>query len=227
MKTWDDIWLNEGFATYSEVLFIERFFNLDPGNLMNQSYDDGKVSGRLGGTVTAENPDNPFDDRGAIYSKGAWVLHMLRHMVGDKKFFRALNNYRARHAFGNSSTADLRAFFEEEYGAPLDWFFQQWVYAPGRPSYKFSWSLTGSDGAGNHTVRVTLKQKQSTEIPGRQESVFIMPLDLTFHYEDGTSETRVILNDSRKQKFNLTVPKRPSSAGLDEGHWVLKKVSGG
>jgi aminopeptidase N len=226
MKTWDDIWLNEGFATYCEVLFAERFHNLEPGDVMRQSYDDGLVDGRLGGTVTAENPGNPFDDRGAIYTKGAWVLHMLRRLVGDEKFFLALKDYRARHQFGNSSTSDLREAFERQYGGPLDWFFQQWIYAPGRPSYKFSWDLSGADATGVHTIRVTLKQKQDIAIPGRQASVFIMPIDVTVRFDDGTTETRVLFNDARKQKFNLTFSKRPSSVGLDPDNWVLKKLKG-
>ena len=226
MRTWEDIWLNEGFATYSEVLFVEHFLGLDPGEVMSRSYDDGEIFGALGGTVTAENRDDPFDDRGGIYTKGGWVLHMLRHLVGDEKFFRALKDYRARHEFGNGSTGELREAFERQYGQSLDWFFQQWVYAPGRPLYKVSTELTGPDGSGAHTVKVTLKQKQSISIPGRPQSVFITPLDLTVHFDDGTTETRVVMNDSRKQKVSFAVSKRPTSVGVDEGHWVLKKVKG-
>jgi hypothetical protein len=51
-----------------------------------------------------------------------------------------------------------------------------------------------------------------------------MPLDVTIHYADGTSETRVVRNEKRKQTFAFTVPKQPASVGIDEGHWVLKKV---
>jgi hypothetical protein len=86
--------------------------------------------------------------------------------------------------------------------------------------------LTNGDGTGVHNLRVTLKQKQDISIPGRQASVFIMPLDVTVRFDDGTSETRVIFNDERKQKFNLTFSKRPSSVFLDQDNWVLKKVKG-
>lgn len=229
MKTWDDIWLNEGFATYSEVLFFERFLNLAPGEIMKESYDDNKVDGRLAGTVYAENIRNPFDDTGAIYGKGAWVLHMLRHVLGDQKFFDALKLYARRFAFSNASTADFRQVCEELHGAPLDWFFQQWVYAPGRPVYKTSTVVTGPDASGNFTATVTIKQKQSKSIPGRAgevPQVFIMPVDVTFHYADGTSETRVVQNNARKQEFNLTLAKRPTSVRIDEGRWILRKLKG-
>jgi aminopeptidase N len=227
MRTWDDIWLNEGFATYSEVLFYERHLGLHPGELMEQAYDDGQVMGALGGTVTAENAADPFDDRGAIYTKGAWVLHMMRHLLGDQKFFDALRDYRARHEFGNASTADLKQAFERKFGSELDWFFDQWVYSRGRPSYKLSANISGTDAGGQFTIKLTLKQKQAIEIAGRAESVFIVPLDVTIHYRDGSFETRRIFNDARKQKFTFTVSKRPDSVGLDEGSWVLKRLKQG
>lgn len=226
MRTWDDIWLNEGFATYCEVLFFERFSNLDPGELMSRSYDDGQVDGALRGTVTAENLDRPFDDQGAIYRKGAWVLHMMRHILGDEKFFTTLRTYRERHAFSNASTKDFQEACEEQYGATLDWFFKQWIYAPSRPVYKVASDISGADAAGNYAVTLVIKQKQSHEIPGRDTSVYIMPLDLTIHYADGTSETRVVFNNARKQKFSVSTSKRPVDVGVDEGHWVLKKLKG-
>lgn len=224
MKTWDDIWLNEGFATYCEVLFFERFAGLAPGELLSKSYDDGVVDGALGGTVTAENLDRPFDDQGAIYRKGGWVLHMLRHVLGDQRFFDALKQYRERFAFSNASTLDFQQVCEEYYGASLDWFFRQWIYAPGRPVYKVSSEIGSADQSGNYNVTVVIKQKQSHGIPGRADAVYIMPLDVTIHYVDGTSETRTVWDDARKRKFAFTVSQQPVAVGVDEGHWVLRKL---
>ena len=224
MRTWDDIWLNEGFATYSEVLFFERFAGVAPGELLAKSYDDGVVDGSLGGTVTAENLDQPFDDSGAIYRKGGWVLHMLRHVLGDQKFFDALKQYGTRYAFSNASTGDFQQVCEEFYEASLDWFFKQWIYARGRPVYKVSSEISSADASGNYTVTLVVKQKQSHEIPGRENGNYIMPVDITLHYADGTSETRVVFNDRRKQRFTFTVSKQPVSVGFDESDWILKKV---
>ena len=224
MRTWDDIWLNEGFATYSEVLFFERFAGLAPGELLSRSYDDGVVDGALGGTVTAENLDAPFDDNGAIYKKGGWVLHMLRHVLGDQKFFDVLKQYRTRYAFSNASTGDFQQVCEGFYGASLEWFFKQWIYAPGRPVYKVSSDISPADATGDYTVTIVVKQKQSQGIPGRENGNYIMPLDLTIHYADGATETRVVFNDTRKQRFKLTASKRPVDVGFDESHWILKKL---
>lgn len=227
MKTWHDIWLNEGFATYCEVLFFERFLPIAPGELMDRSYDDHQVFGRLGGTVYAENLANPWDDSGAIYTKGGWVLHMLRRVLGDERFFAALQDYGRRFAFANASTADFQRVCEDHYGAPLDWFFQQWVYAPGRPIYQASSTISPADASGSYTVTLTLEQQQPQSIPGRPpglESVYIMPIDVTIHYADGSQETRVVWNNARQQTFSLAVSKQPVSVGLDEGRWILKEL---
>jgi aminopeptidase N len=224
MKTWDDIWLNEGFATYSEVLFFEHFAGVDPGDLLSRSYDDGIVDGALRGTVIAEDPDSPFNDNGAIYRKGGWVLHMLRHVMGDQKFFSALKQYAIRYAFSNASTRDFQQVCEEFYGSSLEWFFRQWIYTPGRPIYKVSVDISAAEQQGNYNVTVVLKQKQTQEIPGRGSATYIMPLDITTHYSDGSSDTRIVVNDSRKQKFEYAVSKNPVNVVLDEAHWVLRKV---
>lgn len=228
MSTWQDIWLNEGFATYSEVLFYERFYNLTAGELMSNSYDDKQVYGRLGGTVTAENLSNPFDDTGAIYRKGAWVLHMLRHIMGDEEFFAALKYYSLAHAFANASTEDFQKVCEAHYGASLDWFFQQWIFAPGRPIYKVFSDIAPAAGT-NFTIALTIKQVQTHAIPGRAGDaalVYRMPLDVEIYYTDGSSETRVIQNNLRKQKYTFTMAKQPTRIVLDENNWVLKKVKG-
>ncbi len=224
LRTWDDIWLNEGFASYSEVLFFERFSNINAGDLMRSSYDDGKMAGRLGGTVTAEDLDNPFDDTGAVYTKGAWVLHMLRHLLGDQSFFDALKDYRQRFAYSNASTSDFQQVCEDHYGAKLDWFFTQWIYATGRPSYKVSTEVSQSGTQLPFTLKVTIKQKQMQAIPGRSQSVYIMPLDVTITYAGGQTEKHVVMNDARKQTFTFNLARQPVDVSVDEDNWVLKKL---
>lgn len=228
MGTWHDIWLNEGFATYSEVLFSERYMNVAPGEFMSRYYDDHKVFGQLGGTVYAEDLNDPYDDIGAIYDKGGWVLHMLRHVMGDEKFFLTLKDYRAQFAFKNATTADFQKVCEDHFGAPLGEFFDQWVFTPGRPVYKFSSSIVASDN-GKYLVKGTIKQRQKIKIPNRShelESIYIMPIDITITYEDGTTETQVIKNNARNQNFTLELTKKPKSVGFDEGSWILKTLNG-
>ncbi len=223
MKSWGDIWLNEGFATYAEALYYEGVQH-SPASEFMLDIDDGQVMGRLGGTVFAEDEDDPFDDGNAIYEKGAWVLHMLRHVLGDEKFFAALKLYARRHQFSNASTIDFQRICEEQFGESLDWFFQQWIYSPGRPVYKVSMETIGNE-SHNYTVKLTIKQKQSHSVAGREQSFYVMPIDVTIHGE-GVSQKVVVFNDARKQSFTITVPFRPFRAAIDEENWILKKVKG-
>jgi aminopeptidase N len=227
MSSWEDIWLNEGFATYSEVLYFEKRYGWKPGDLLKASYDDNQVYGQLGGSVIAEDLTNPFDDTGAIYAKGAWVLHMLRRLLGEDQFFAALRKYAERHAFANASTADFQRVCEEFYGSSLKWFFEQWVYAIGRPTYKISSSIE-PDG-NEYMISLTIKQVQTHSIPNRTdgtEFVYIMPLEVTINYADGTSENRLVINNIKKQKYRIPASKRPLSIDVDKNNWVLKKVKG-
>ncbi|MCS6804482.1 MAG: M1 family aminopeptidase [Acidobacteriota bacterium] len=222
MKTWNDIWLNEGFATYSEVLFFERFLPVHPGELMARSY-----GGALVGTVYAENAANPWDDPAAIYTKGAWVLHMLRRVLGEERFFAALKDYGRRFAFGNASTADFQHVCEAHYGASLQWFFEQWVYTPARPIYRASYVVSPSSAQGRYTVTLNIEQQQTHPIAGRvgeAAMVYIMPIDVTLYYADGSSETRTVWNDARRQSFTLTATQPVTRIGIDEQNWILKEL---
>ncbi|MEW5765097.1 MAG: M1 family metallopeptidase [Acidobacteriota bacterium] len=220
--TWNDVWLNEGFATYFEALWLAREENIPMGRAMAY-FDDGQYDGYLRGSPYLRNGNTAFADTGAIYDKGAWVLHMLRRVVGDGAFFDALRAYRAAHAYGNATTEDLRAAFEGEWGGDLSWFFDQWVYTVKRPIYRLRWSQEAGASSGFRVV-VTLEQRQPHKVARRttRRDVYLMPLDLILHFEDGTSEIRTVWNDQRVQSFDFDVPKAVASVGLDEENYVLK-----
>jgi|WetSurMetagenome_2_1015567.scaffolds.fasta_scaffold11334_4 aminopeptidase N len=219
-KTWNDIWLNEGFATYFEALWLAQKYGMDEGQIMDQYYDDGLYAGALKGSVYRKSGNRPFADTGAVYDKGAWVLHMLKPVVGEGPFYRALRAYRAAHALGNGTTADLRAAFEAEYGHPLDWFFDQWVYTPFRPIYHLAFTL----GSDHVTVTVQQRQKHAVARRSQGKDTYYAWLPLWFHYTDGTEEIRAVWNDHRSQTYTLPTAKAVGSVTLDDGHWILKTV---
>jgi aminopeptidase N len=224
-RTWHDIWLSEGFATYGEVLFRERMYGADPGQLLRQR-DDGLASGRLRGTVYAEDATDPFDDIPAIYTKGAWVVHMLRYLLGEDRFFAALREYGRRFAYANASTEDVQRVFSEFYGASLEWFFEQWVYAPMRPIYAFAWSVR-PEGAG-YRLRLSLEQRQTHLVPRRDPTrppIYIMPVEFTLRYVDGTMEVRRVWNQARREEFTFLLERPPVSVTFDERGWILKEAS--
>ncbi len=121
--TWRDIWLNEGFASYAEDLWIEFGLNGDPGFL-----EDRLVDRALGAQSPAPGDPGPAGlfDR-SVYRRGALTLHALRLEVGDEVFFDTLRTWIVRFGGGSASTADFIALSEELHGSSLDAFFDAWL----------------------------------------------------------------------------------------------------
>lgn len=208
--TWRDIWLNEGFATYCEALWAEHLGGPDSLHAVMR----GKRSDRFAGSCY----DPVFLFNSTVYRKGAWVLHMLRHVVGDAVFFGALRQYGAEHAYGSAVTADLQRAFETAWGGDLDWFFQPWVYGEGQPRYRVYWEALDSDVTG--ATRVRLEIGQETTGP----ETFTMPLDARFWLADGSVFDTVLWDSLPQQSFTLVLPAVPESLAIDPDAWVLGKV---
>ena len=210
--TWQDIWLNESFATYSEALWAES----RGGKPALQSYMRDELlhftQGSWQGAVydPVGQGHNLFDD--VVYSKGAWVLHTLRGVVGDTAFFRILEAYRARHSGGNATTADFQAVADSVTGTSTDWFFGQWIFGKGWPVYGVQQQWTGD------SLIVTLSQEQPVDWP-----LFTMPLNLKIH-GSGRDTTVIVQNSHRSQSYTLALPFVPDSVTLDPDGWVLKQV---
>jgi len=225
MRTWDDIWLNEGFATYAEVLYHERVGGYAPGTLLTSLYDDGLYAGQLGPTVVAPAED-PFRFVAAVYDKGAWVLHMLRRLVGDETFFATLRAYRRRHERGNATRADLRAVFEELSGRDLKQFFDQWVETPYRPVLRASFRNL-ADGR----VEVRVRQVQSHAVvhpeagPGDVPH-YRFPIVLRAFSATAAATTALVEVTLPDETFTLAAPGGAPAVALtlDPGGDLLKVV---
>lgn len=218
LETWGDIWLNEGFASYCEAIWKE-YKKGKQGYLDHmQSFDYGYFSG----TVYA--PKGFIDDPGTyptVYQKGAWVLHMLRGVVGDEIFFKALRDYFEKYKYKNANTKQFIAVVEDNYGQNLDWFFDGWLFkGTGRPKYEFSWKYNefeGQNNSGAYTVRLQIKQVQT------DWDVYKMPVKIRISTEAGDKEFTVF-NDLKDQSFTLTVDSKPKELKLDPDGWILKKI---
>ena len=225
--TWNHLWLHEGFATYSEVLFNEHHTDDPAGAFLAANYDDVQYNGNLGETVYTEDRDlsNPFSPVGAVYDKGAWVFHMLRCIMGDTSFFTAVKAFGQTHAGSTAVSNDLKTAMEAQYGSSLDEFFNQWIYTPCRPIYQYEYASIFAL-TGEHLIDVMIYQVQEHKVKDVSGSdlrdYYIMPIDLKINFSDGEEQVFTVYNDHRQQRFLLKVGKEPASLELDPDYKILK-----
>jgi len=184
LGSWQDIWLNEGFATYFEALTEERYF---PENWLSWKKTTITDACREPhGSVFVDDTTNVsrIFSGSLSYSKGAYLLHMLRWKLGDQLFFQALRDYLndPALAYAYSKTPDLIHHLETASGQNLSHFFNQWYTNKGFPSYQIQWTQTG------HTVTVTASQTQSDS----SVAFFEMPIPILF--TGGGHDTTLVFN---------------------------------
>jgi len=211
MKSWQDIWLNEGFATYSEALYFEH----RDGRAVYQNYMTNMSNGiPSAGSVFVRDTSSvsTIFNSGLVYRKGAWVLHMLRHVIGDSTFFQLLRSYVAdpRYRFGNATTEDFKNLAEQISGKELDWFFEQWVYRAGRPGLIYAWKWEGA--------QLFLRLKQTQNGDGYR-------LPLTLAAFAGADTFRFAFEHiGGFQEYRFDVAKPVARVVIDPDYWVLKTV---
>ena len=219
-KTWNDIWLNEGFATYGEALWEEQ----RPGSQGLASYL-AAMQARKPAQVSSSVYVYDASDMNRIFSstysyrKGAWVLHMLRKVVGDQTFYDILAAYRAQYEDSAATTDDFAAIASAVSGRDLTWFFTQWVYGSGAPAYAVGVEPVND---ANPFLRVRVRQTQNSAWPGAgaPAGYFAMPIDLRINTVAGPV-TVTLNNNARTQHFVVPTPDQINSAVLDENSWVL------
>jgi aminopeptidase N len=211
--TWKDVWLNESFATYAEALWAEQKGGRHALRAyMNSSLQNFYYGSWQGGPYDPEGQGfNLFDD--VVYSKGAWVLHMLRGVVGDSSFFHGLSRYRALYTGKTATTENMKAVFDTVSGQNLDWFFAEWVYGRGWPIYNLNYTWSSD------TLHLTLTQNQGAAWP-----VFKTPLQV--RVENDFVDTLLTINPTaRVSEATAHIPFQPTRVLLDPDSLVLKQVA--
>ena len=215
-KTFNDIWLNEGFARYCQALWVEHINGKEAYfSFMNDYAYYG------GGSIYVENPssNSQIFNSNLSYNKASWVLHMLRRKVGDDTFLEILKSYASNDtlAYGAASTADFQKISEDISDQNLELFFQQWIYEEGYPKYEMSWWHDG-----NATYKVKIDQIQSS-------GLFSMPIDLNFSGSIGPlliDTTIVVENNSLNHLYEISgLNFIVENVTLDPNNWILKEVS--
>lgn len=202
-----ETWLTEGFATYSECLFMEKQKNAPCFEGERKSYV--KIAG------TAQDKSVLYGylaDGGAnSYRKGAWVLKMLHALLGDDKFFRMLHEYIEKFTGVIAKNRDLRKVSEKYYGEKLDWFFKEWLEGTDAMDVEFA------------DVKVTLsEEKYVTEGDLLQKVPFVMPVKVKL-FTAAYQETATVWMKGEKQHFSFTTPVPPVKLQIDPEQELLLK----
>jgi aminopeptidase N len=221
---WRNIWLNEGFATYSDELYDyhqngrSSFISLITNRA--EDYFDEEAAD-LHPIYNPPYPDHLFD-WGHSYVKGAWVMHMLRYVLNDTIFsqpgifFQALRAYGDSFKYGVANTDDYCRIVEQVTGQELSWFFDEWVYQAGYPRYTVNWSSVPS--GPDYLVRMQIAQNNGAQAP----NCFHMPLQVTIRKANGDTLVTIPIT-SNPQEASFLVSANATSLASDPGQWLLDK----
>jgi len=208
---WPEMWLSEGFATYAEALWHEHLYGPAGYRQVMAGFQVAYMSWQ-----SPANPQPMYDPPWAIiwspltYEKGACVLHMLRYHLGETGFFQTLQDYFAAYCHGNASTQDLAAVAQQVSGQDYGWFFDQWVFQAGYPSFEY---FAVPDPQG---IRLTVGQTQSANYPR-----FRTEADLCVYSGGDTSLVRVTLEALPTQEILVPLASACDSVRLDPLNWIL------
>ena len=219
--TWQDIWLNEGFATYMTALAYEHFFDGYYWPIWKTKTVQRIVSEPGGSVFVKDTTDisTLFSSR-LSYSKGAYLLHMLRWILGDEHFFEGMQNYfnDPEIANGFARNKQLIEHMEMAGDTSLTEFFNDWYYGEGFPVYSAKFGPSGVN-----LLKITLSQTTSHQTV----DFFEMPVPVRVYNSERTDSMDFRLNNvSNKQEFFVEVDFKVADLVIDPDHWIVSKTSG-
>lgn len=219
-ESWSNLTMNEGFANYSEYLWLEYKYGRDEADYHLLSEWAGYMGSAQGRSAHPliwfgfDDKEDMFDAHS--YNKGGSVLHMLRNYVGDEAFFAALRKYLNDNAYSDVEVHELRLAFEDVTGEDLNWFFNQWYFSTGHPMLDINY---GFDSIGQEAI-IEIEQIQD---PALFSPVFELrvPVDI---YQGGKKRRHMAVVDQRKQTLRFPVEGRPDLIIFDADRTLLAQM---
>ncbi|MBS1715780.1 MAG: hypothetical protein JST30_15745 [Armatimonadetes bacterium] len=211
--SWADIWLNEGFATYAEAIWEEQQNNGSFTAYRNEMLANYPSSVDAKVLRTNLNDVNHIFS-GTVYYKGAWVLHMLRGVIGYENLKATLAQYRAHKLWQSAVTEDFATEASAVWGRDLTFFFDEWIMNGGAPDYQYNWRDDTVNG--QHRLRLGLWQNQST----RGYGLITMPVRFRVATTNGTVDFSLWNNDWT-DVYDLALPGAVTSVTFDPETWLL------
>jgi aminopeptidase N len=218
--TWSDIWINEGFATYTNYLAQEKLNGWNSGqNFMIGTQNN--VMSATGGSVYIPEAEISPDDVWRIfngrlsYDKGAAIIHLLRHEINnDTVFFDVMHTFQETYTDSTATGDDFKLVAEQVSGLDLEDFFNQWYYGEGYPKYDISWYMF------ENTMNMTVTQSVSSSTP-----LFKMTMDYKLNFDDGTDTVVRLYQNTNIQSFAIEAPKQVVSMSVDPDNWTFERVN--
>jgi aminopeptidase N len=225
-RDWGEIWLNESFAEFMADAWDEHNQGKDEylrDMMENQHQYFMAWSGGVRRPVVTERYDDPdalFDTY--AYPRGAATVNMLRFVLGDEFFWKALHHYVQKYEWKTVDTQELIKSIEESTGQNLAWFFDEWVYKMGHPEFQIT--QTYDPGAGSLKLSVKQTQKPSDKTPWfQQPAFFTTPVDVAITTAAGEKIHRITI-DKPEQEFEFKVDSKPLIVNFDRGNYIIKTV---
>jgi aminopeptidase N len=215
-KTWQDIWINEGFASYSEYIALEGLKTkedavrwLGQAHNLAINYPNGSVFL----TPDESRSVQRIFDYNLSYKKGGAIIHMLRYEINnDSLFFEIVRDYLSNFANSTASGDDFRLIVEKHTNEKYDWFFNQWYYGKGYPVFLMNWRQIGD----------TLILSGSQSSSAGDDEFFRSHLDFKVHYLSGETEDITVLYEKPDQVFRILAREEIVSIQIDPNNNVLK-----
>lgn len=223
-ESWANLTLNEGFATYSEVLWKEHKYGHEAGEVKRLG-DMSAYLGAIGRGGRHDLIDFEYNDKEEMfdshsYSKGGLIVHMLRSYIGDDAFFASLNKYLTTNEYTDVEAHELRLAFEDTVGEDLNWFFNQWFFDQGHPELTIDYNIDSE----SKSVLFTVEQTQD---PDDSPPVYQIPVKTRLYYKSGKVEEYDLWLDQRQQEFYINVEsdEMPVAAVFDGTHDILAEIN--
>ncbi len=211
-ESWSNLTVNESFADYSQLLWLEYKYGKDEAMFENFNQMRGYIgSGQQTRDLVRfyyKDKEDMFD--AVSYNKGGRILHMLRNLVGDDAFFASLNKYLTTNKFGTGSGHKLRLAFEEVTGKDWNWFFNQWYFGNGHPRIDISYQYN----AEKQLSSVIIKQIQSGD------KVFKLPFAIDI-WHGNEKKRHLVWMENKADTFNFSVKSKPDQINVDADKILL------
>lgn len=219
---WNDIWLNEGFATFGEHLINEKLLMTNSQFMSYLANEIATITSATGGSVYVADANlgdiNTVFSSRLTYSKGGYVLRMLKWILGDDVFYQALKDYHNRPnlAYNYVRTADLKNSLLQSTGKDFTEFFNDWIYGQGYPTYQIRWNQTA-----DKTIRFKVSQTQSNSAVSFFE--LLLPIKVTG--TAGEVAYLVLNNTTNNQNFANQLNFTVSSIQFNYEYQIIQKGS--